>query len=85
MDAWGRYLPQFWWIHLMTLVWAIFTLVLFVLEPLVLHRRFREMATTESDRTFARLHRMHWILLALSLIAVFGTVAGAHGLHLFNP
>jgi uncharacterized membrane protein len=81
MHAWERYLhPQFWWIHLMTLVWLIFTLVLFVLEPLVLHRHFKQLATRDSDRAFALLHRMHKILLILSLVTVFGTVAGAHGL-----
>jgi len=83
MNAWDRYLQlQFWWIHLMTLVWLIFTVVLFVLEPLVLHRRFRKMATENSDRAFAFIHRMHKVLLLLSLIAVFGTVAGVHGLNL---
>lgn len=81
MNAWGRYQQlQYWWIHLMTLVWLIFTLVLFVLEPLVLHRKFREMATSNSEGAFTRLHRMHKVLLTLSLIAVFGSVAGAHGL-----
>jgi uncharacterized membrane protein len=83
MQAWERYQQlQFWWVHLMTLVWLIFTLVLFVLEPLVLHRRFRKMARENSERAFALLHRMHKILLILSLITVFGTVAGAHGLLL---
>jgi len=83
MQAWERYQQiQFWWIHLMTLIWLIFTLVLFVLEPLVLHRRFKMMATKNSDRAFALLHRMHKVLLALSLVAVFGAVAGAHGLLL---
>ena len=83
MDAWGRYQQlQFWWVHLMTLIWLVFTLVLFVLEPLILHRRFKRMAAQDSDRAFALLHRMHKILLVLSLVTVFGTVAGAHGLHL---
>jgi hypothetical protein len=68
----------------MTLIWVIFTLVLFVLEPLVLHRRFKMLATKDSDRAFALLHRMHKILLVLSLVAVFGTVAGVHGLHLLS-
>jgi uncharacterized membrane protein len=81
MNAWERYQQlQFWWIHLMTLIWMIFTLVLFVLEPLVLHRRFKMLASENSDRAFALLHTMHKILLLLSLIAVFGTVAGVHGL-----
>jgi len=84
MHAWGRYQQiQFWWLHLMTLIWLIFTLVLFVLEPLVLHRRFKLMAIENSDRAFALLHRMHKILLALSLITVFGTVAGVHGISVF--
>jgi uncharacterized membrane protein len=85
MNAWDRYQqPQYWWIHLMTLIWLIFTLVLFVLEPLVLHRRFREKATKNSDRAFVLLHRMHKILLILSLVTVFGSVAGAHGLLFFQ-
>jgi uncharacterized membrane protein len=83
MGAWDRYQQvQFWWIHLMTLVWFIFTIVLFVLEPLFLHRRFNQMATENSDKAFSLLHRMHMILLALSLATVFVTVAGVHGLAL---
>jgi len=83
MQAWERYQQvQFWWIHLMTLIWLIFTVVLFVLEPLILHRRFRMLASENSDRAFALIHRMHKILLALSLIAILGTVAGVHGLML---
>lgn len=65
----------------MTFIWAIFTLVLFVLEPLVLHRWFREQAIKNSERAFARLHRMHKILLTLSLLAVFGAIAGSHGMQ----
>ena len=81
MQAWERYQQlQFWWIHLMTIIWLVFTVVLFVLEPLILHRRFKTMATENSDRAFTLLHRMHKALLALSLITVFGTVAGVHGL-----
>ncbi|PHS30655.1 MAG: hypothetical protein COA95_08075 [Methylophaga sp.] len=80
MNAWERYQHiQFWWMHLMTFIWFIFTLVLFVLEPLVLHRLFRKQAIKNSDQAFALIHRMHKILLTLSLLAVFGAVAGAHG------
>ena len=80
MSAWDRYLqPQFWWLHLMTFIWAIFTLVLFVLEPLFLHRWFREQASKNSEQAFARLHLMHIILLTLSAAAVLGAVAGSHG------
>lgn len=80
MDAWSRYLnPQFWWLHLMTAVWIIFTLVLFVLEPLVLHRWFHRQAMKNSDNAFAVLHSMHIILLCISLVAIFGAMLGSHG------
>jgi uncharacterized membrane protein len=80
MGAWSRYLdPSFWWVHLMTLVWLAFTVVLFVLEPLVLHRLFVAEAHKDSNRAFSFLQRMHWVLLTLSLVAVVGAVAGTRG------
>ena len=80
MNAWDRYqYLQFWWMHLMTLVWGIFTIVLFVLEPLFLHQWFKEQAIKDSDNAFAWLHRMHKILLTLSILAILGAVAGSHG------
>lgn len=80
LDAWDRYLqPQFWWMHAMTMVWFIFTLVLFVFEPLILHRVFKKYADKNPDRTFKIMHRAHWVLLTLSLITIFGAVAGSHG------
>ncbi|MEI6860279.1 MAG: hypothetical protein V5788_11045 [Shewanella sp.] len=83
IDGWDRYLYlQFWWMHLMTLVWAIFTLVLFVLEPLFLHQWFHKKAEQDSEKTFALVHRMHIFLLSLSLIAVAGAVAGSHGYYI---
>jgi len=80
LNAWQRYQDiHFWWLHLMTLVWFIFTLVLFVLEPLFLHRWFTTHAKKDSDKIFARLQQMHYLLLSLSLLAVFGAMAGSHG------
>ncbi|MFA5923694.1 MAG: hypothetical protein WC856_20775 [Methylococcaceae bacterium] len=82
MNAWGRYQQlQFWWMHLMTLIWFIFTLVLFVLEPLFLHQWFHEQAVKNNAKTFSQVHTIHKILHALSLLAVLGAVAGAHGLY----
>jgi uncharacterized membrane protein len=80
LHAWSRYAdPHYAWIHLMTAVWAIFTLVLFVLEPLFLHRWFHELAQHDDARAFRPLQRMHVVLLTISLLAVAGGVAGAHG------
>ena len=81
LNAWSRYLdPQFWWIHLMTAVWFIFTLVLFVLEPLFLHKFFHQLAEKDSDSAFKKLHIMHIVLLSISLLAIAAAMAGAHGL-----
>lgn len=80
LDAWDRYFDyRFWWIHAMTLVWIIFSLILYVLEPLVLHKLFKKYARDNPAKTFRFMHRMHWILLVLSLITTAGAVAGSHG------
>lgn len=80
LNAWDRYLDvRYWWIHAMTLVWAIFTIVLYVLEPLVLHKLFKKYAAENPEKTFRFMHRAHWVLLILSLITIFGAVAGSHG------
>ena len=80
LDAWNRYLDYtFWWIHAMTLVWILFTIVLFILEPLVLHKLYRKYGNENPTRTFKIMHRAHWILLILSLITTAGAVAGSHG------
>ncbi|TEW54698.1 hypothetical protein E2R68_08340 [Psychromonas sp. RZ22] len=77
MNAWAT---MGWWIHLMILVWFIFTLVLFVLEPLFLHKWFHKKAQNDPEKSFFLLQLMHIILLSLSLLAVAAGVAGAHGL-----
>lgn len=80
LDAWNRYLDyRFWWIHAMTLVWILFTLVLYVLEPLVLHKLFKKYAEQNPSKTFSFIHRAHWFLLLLSLLTTAGAVAGSHG------
>ena len=69
-----------WWIHLMIFVCAIFTAVLFIFEPLFLHKWFHKQATINSEKSFLFLQIMHIILLIISLLAVFGGVSGVHGL-----
>src|SRR6516165_633016 len=78
-DLWARFTDlHFWWMHAMVGVWVIFAIMLFVLEPLALHRRMK--ASANPARDFARMERVHRLLLGLSLIAVAGAVAGSHGL-----
>ena len=79
-DLWSRFAsPSWWWMHAMVAVWAVFTLMLFVAEPLFLHRWFLERAARAPESTFALVLRLHWVLLALSIVTVAGAVAGAHG------
>lgn len=83
LDAWDRFAdPGFWWMHAMVLVWALFTVILFLAEPLFLHAWFRRRAARDPDGTFALVQRAHWVLLTLSLVTVAGAVLGAHGAFL---
>jgi uncharacterized membrane protein len=79
-DLWSRFAEMhFWWMHAMVAIWAIFTLVLFVLEPLFLHRWFSERARRDPARALRLVSRLHWVLLIASLVTVAGAVAGSHG------
>lgn len=85
LGLWQRFAhPEFWWMHAMVFVWLLFTLMLFVLEPLFLHRWWIERVTRDPDSTFALATRLHWILLVVSLVAVAGAVAGSHGYLMFS-
>lgn len=81
LGAWERFLDpcDYWWMHAMVAIWAVFTIVLFVAEPLFLHRWFHARAMRDSEEAFRLVLRLHRILLSLSLIAVAGAVLGAHG------
>jgi uncharacterized membrane protein len=79
-NLWARFAEaRFWWMHAMVAVWLLFTLMLFVLEPLSLHRRLLERLHRDPSGTFALIQRFHWVLLVLRLITVCGAVAGSHG------
>lgn len=80
LAAWDRLLSiRFWWIHAMIAVWLLFTLVLFVGEPLFLHRWFHERAAREPEATVRLVLRLHVLLLTVSAITVAAGVLGAHG------
>ena len=76
---WDRFSdPAFWWMHAMVAVWLVFFAMLFVIEPLVLQRRMT--ASSQPERDFDRMERMHRVVLALALTAVIGAAAGSRGL-----
>ena len=79
-SLWDRFAdPTFWWMHAMVLVWVVFTAMLFVAEPLVLHRWFPARAQREPESTFRIIERLHWALLTVSLVTVVGATVGKYG------
>jgi uncharacterized membrane protein len=84
LDLWDRFRSaRFWWMHAMVCLWLLFTFVLFVAEPFIVARHFRKWATDTPQDAFKWLHRGHWVLLVLSLITIFGAVAGSQGWSVF--
>jgi len=85
LDLWDRFVSvAYWWMHAMVAVWLLFTLMLFVAEPLFLHRWLRARAEAEPEPTFSLVERLHRILLLLSVITLLGAVLGSHGVLLIG-
>jgi hypothetical protein len=70
--------------HAMVVVWLIFTVMLFIAEPLVLHSWLHARAKVDPEATFRLVEKLHLFLLASSTITIIGAVAGAHGLLVFQ-
>jgi uncharacterized membrane protein len=85
LDAWVRFQSAgFWWMHAMVLTWLIFSLMLFVFEPLFLERLLSRRAASAPESTYRRVEWLHRGLLGLSLLTVAGAVAGAVGGNLLQ-
>ncbi|MBY0475542.1 MAG: hypothetical protein K2Q13_10855 [Nitrosomonas sp.] len=80
LDVWQRFVHwQYWWMHTMVLIWLLFSVMLFVMEP-----RARRQAAVSAQKNitaemFIKIQRKHMTLLILSLITIAGAVAGSHG------
>jgi hypothetical protein len=84
-DMWDRFRHGgFWWVHAMVVVWLLFTAMLFILEPVFLHRWLLEQSALRPEIVFNRVEWLHRILLFISLVTVLGAVMGSHGLLLFG-
>lgn len=80
LDAWSRFAyAAFWWLDLMIAVWTMFAVMVFVLEPLVLHRRFHAFALNNKERAFTAAMWFHAAALVISAFAIAAGVLGAHG------
>jgi len=74
----------YWWMDAMVAVWAIFTVMLYVVEPLILHRWLLARCRLKPEATFRLVEWLHRVLLFISLITVMGAVMGSHGLLFFG-
>ncbi len=83
LNAWDRFLyPEYFWMHAMVLVWLLFTIVLFVAEPLFLHAWFLREAKKRPEVVFARIQRAHTILLTVSLLTIAFASLYSNGFYL---
>ena len=79
LDLWGLFAnAAFWWMDAMVLLWALFMLIVFVVEPLA-QRRLAAMAARDPRAVLKRVFRAHLVLLALAVVTIIGAIAGSHG------
>jgi uncharacterized membrane protein len=85
LQLWPQFLElAYWWLDAMVVIWLLFTVMLFIAEPLFWHRWLAVSAKREPERTFTLVQRLHWVLLILSLATIVGAIAGSHGLSFFG-
>jgi len=81
LALWSSFLNRsHWWLDAMVFVWGLFTIVLFVAEPLFFHAWLARSAQNAPGRTLTLLQRTHIVLLGLSVVTVLGAAAGSYGL-----
>lgn len=79
-DIWDRFRdPAYWWMHAMVGLWAVFMVLLFVIDPFFLHRWMHRIAARRPALAFRLITVMHWLLLAIGVVTIAGAVAGSHG------
>jgi uncharacterized membrane protein len=75
----GMFESSLWWIRLMVAVWLVFALMLFVLEPLLLHDLFRRFILAQPEQAYGLAIRLHALALIASVVAIAAGILGAHG------
>jgi uncharacterized membrane protein len=80
LDLWSRFLAaESWWLMAMAVVWMVFMIILFLIEPLVLRHRLREVAATDQAATMRLMRRAHLGLATAGAATAAAAVLGAHG------
>ncbi len=79
LNLWAQFADlTFWWLDAMALVWALFMLIVFIVEPIA-HPRLTADAADHPEVVLRRIWRAHIVLLAAAIVTILGAVAGAHG------
>ncbi|MGH8460473.1 MAG: hypothetical protein ACRESS_02590 [Stenotrophobium sp.] len=68
----------YWWLDAMIAFWALFMILLFVLEPTGVLRHMMSIAKNPAQG-WRRMHLFHVLMLAVALAIIAGAAAGSHG------
>jgi len=80
LDAWNRFSEiQGFWMYAMVLIWLMFALALFIVEPFFIKNHGRIVKGGHGISNLQKTQIIHTIIFILSLITVFISVLGAHG------
>jgi len=80
LDAWNRFWElRYFWMHAMVLIWLMFVLALFLIEPYFIKDHGRVVKDGRSFGNLQKTQVVHLLILTLSLITIFISVLGAHG------
>jgi uncharacterized membrane protein len=80
LDAWNHFWEiRYFWMHAMVLIWLMFVLALFLIEPFFIKNHSRIVKDGRNLDALRKTQIVHSIILTLSLITIFISVLGAHG------
>lgn len=83
LSAWDRFLqPIYFWMHAMVIIWLMFFLALFVIEPFFLKNHGRMVKGGQGVVNLRKTQIVHQLILILSLFTMLVSVMGAHGFFL---
>lgn len=80
LNSWDKFTnPHQFWMAAMVLIWAMFALALFIVEPFFINNHGRMVKEDSGIRNLRKTQIIHLIILILSLVTIFCSVLGAHG------
>jgi len=81
LNAWDRFTEiRYFWMHAMALLWLMFAIALFIIEPFFFKNHGRIVKEDCALTNLRKTEIVHWIIFILSLFTIFVSVLGAHGL-----